>query len=324
MTSSQCRRRSASYELRTKLVNENGPKGTIKTIDTATMTRNRSSSSNNRTRGRISIAIAAVFQVLLLWVVLAPAVSGSSSIIQVHPEEELHHAYVNEAKNDNDEDSSAVSQTQEAAIIAATTSSAHHHRHLLLVDPKVKERFLAAPPGYRKHPSYYSEIYLRRAREITDAERNDLTEQWGSWTLTDSKRSIRPADNFYMKYPNRDVPFVDFPPEAWQRDKDYVAKFLDEGIDLTMRAMEAILAEYGNGPATATATYPHADFVQRSAALQVEKVGNDMNKSAGGWIPQQSWDGLKRRLLHAVMTEDSFNLVMGGHSSAAGMFAFVY
>jgi hypothetical protein len=38
----------------------------------------------------------------------------------------------------------------------------------------------------------------------------------------------------------------------------------------------------------------------------------------GGWIAKKSWFGLKRRLLHAVMTQDSFNLVMGGHSAAVG------
>jgi hypothetical protein len=38
----------------------------------------------------------------------------------------------------------------------------------------------------------------------------------------------------------------------------------------------------------------------------------------GGWTTQQSWDGLKRRLLHSIVTEDSFVFAMGGHSSAAG------
>jgi hypothetical protein len=38
----------------------------------------------------------------------------------------------------------------------------------------------------------------------------------------------------------------------------------------------------------------------------------------GGWTTKKSWEGLKRRLLHAVMTEDSFVFAMGGHSAAAG------
>ena len=31
----------------------------------------------------------------------------------------------------------------------------------------------------------------------------------------------------------------------------------------------------------------------------------------------RSWKGLQRRLLHAIMTQDSFVLSMGGHSAAA-------
>jgi hypothetical protein len=38
----------------------------------------------------------------------------------------------------------------------------------------------------------------------------------------------------------------------------------------------------------------------------------------GGWSTYKSIEGLKRRLIHAVMTEDTFIFAMGGHSSAAG------
>jgi hypothetical protein len=34
----------------------------------------------------------------------------------------------------------------------------------------------------------------------------------------------------------------------------------------------------------------------------------------GGWTTERSFDGLARRILHAVMTEDQFTLVMTGHS----------
>jgi hypothetical protein len=205
-----------------------------------------------------------------------------------------------------------------------TPSSSYGRQLLSLTDPQVQERYLADPPGHRKHPSYYSDTYLRRAaprRESMTA----TSEQWGSWTLVDHQRSIRPGDDFYTQYPNRDVPLTDFPADtAWQRNSGYVEQFLHQATNLTMRAMESILAEYGHGPSTPGT----ADFAQRSAALQVEQIaaGEDLAvtakskdaKTNGGWMPQQSWNGLKRRLLHAVMTQDSFHLVMGGHSAAAG------
>jgi hypothetical protein len=37
-----------------------------------------------------------------------------------------------------------------------------------------------------------------------------------------------------------------------------------------------------------------------------------------GWTTKRSLDGFARRLLHAMMTNDSFTIVVGGHSAAAG------
>jgi hypothetical protein len=38
----------------------------------------------------------------------------------------------------------------------------------------------------------------------------------------------------------------------------------------------------------------------------------------GGWTTKRSFDGLVRRLLHAMMTQDTFTVVLGGHSAAEG------
>ena len=38
----------------------------------------------------------------------------------------------------------------------------------------------------------------------------------------------------------------------------------------------------------------------------------------GGWTTESSYEGLVRRLLHAMMTNDDFVVVIGGHSAAAG------
>ena len=38
----------------------------------------------------------------------------------------------------------------------------------------------------------------------------------------------------------------------------------------------------------------------------------------GGWTTKRSFEALARRLLHAMMTQDTFTVVMGGHSAAAG------
>ena len=190
------------------------------------------------------------------------------------------------------------------------------------VDQKTKDRYYAQPPGFRKHPSYFSESYIPRGRDLSALDRQQLADEWGSWTLVDSKRASRPGDDFYRSFgPHRDVPNHEFPATAWQKDTEYLGQFLSEGIALTKRAMEAILTEYGKEPADRHNA--DADFAQRSAGLRVKKSDHpqDINKAtsqAGGWMPVKAWNGLKKRLLHSIMTEDSFNLVMGGHSAAAG------
>lgn len=165
--------------------------------------------------------------------------------------------------------------------------------------------------------------YQRRGQPMSDAARAAMEEKWGVWKLVDTKE--RPKEDFYKDYPNRDVPIDKFPSNAWQLDKDYLPKFLDEGIKLVQRAQDAILAEYGktDGP-----------WEERSKMFHVEKIdtlegkddlvpgkggrGARESHSQGGWTTPSSWAGLQRRLLHAIMTEDVFVFAMGGHSAAAG------
>lgn len=48
------------------------------------------------------------------------------------------------------------------------------------------------------------------------------------------------------------------------------------------------------------------------------KYGKRGDRGDGGWTTKRSFNGLVRRLLHAMMTQDTFTVVMGGHSAAAG------
>jgi hypothetical protein len=138
-----------------------------------------------------------------------------------------------------------------------------------------------------------------------------MVEKWGNWKLEDNKE--RPTTDFYATYPNRDVPRKEFPDNAWQIDKTWLSKFLPESIALVDRAINAILDEYGQ---------PKDGSSQLFQVEKHEKWIGQMEKqkcsTQGGCTTTASWDNLKRRLLHAVMTEDMFVFAMGGHSSAAG------
>ena len=155
--------------------------------------------------------------------------------------------------------------------------------------------------------------YQPRGQPMSDDDRRAMIEKWGSWTLEDPKRPSRPTDDYYARYPNRDVPRNEFPSNAWQLDKDYLGRFLQEGLQLVERAQRAILEEYGQPTDGSSTMFRVTKFADNGWAGDSHDC-----QSEGGCTTQSSWDNLKRRLLHAVMTEDVFVFAMGGHSAAAG------
>ena len=168
-------------------------------------------------------------------------------------------------------------------------------------------------------PSQRRHVYTRRARKLSEQEEAQLIETWGSWALVDDKK--RASNDFYKEFTNRDVPHAKFPSNAWQLDSDYVIQFLNEGLMLVDRVREAILSEYGHGK-----EHSEDSFEERTKMFELDfrdnildSTGfNDWAGEQGGWTTTKSWNGLKRRLLHAIMSEDSFVFAMGGHSAAAG------
>ena len=161
--------------------------------------------------------------------------------------------------------------------------------------------------------------YQRRGQPIDETERRSMIHRWGEWVLNDPHEVERPNDDFYQAYPHRDVPNHAFPETAWQRDTQYVKSFLQQGLALVNRSMEAILAEYGHDD-------PAISFLDRSSMFQLhiyssmeeDEVPTGATNHHGGWTTFQSWEGLKRRLLHAIMTQDTFHMAVVGDFAAAG------
>jgi outer membrane biosynthesis protein TonB len=155
--------------------------------------------------------------------------------------------------------------------------------------------------------------YNRRGQPMSDEDRKAMIEKWGSWTLVDDKKDQRPKEDFYAAYPNRDVPRKDFPQNAWQVDEAYLSKFVPEGLKMVTRAYNAILEEYGLDESDLK--FFHVEKFDEFP----DNVGSHECLHLGGCTTKKSWENLKRRLLHAIMTEDVFVFAMGGHSSAAGV-----
>lgn len=169
-------------------------------------------------------------------------------------------------------------------------------------------------------PTTRRSTYLPRGRyslfsdqnETIARDRDAMIGKWGSWTFQDHNKEGRPSEDFYAAYPHRDVPRAAFPSNAWQLDKDYLAKFLPESMQLVERAQRAIREEYkqeGKDASEMSFTlYKYPD------TTNVTAKGNDQ----AGWTTEDSWQALVKRILHAIMTEDTFVFAMGGHSAAAG------
>jgi hypothetical protein len=165
-------------------------------------------------------------------------------------------------------------------------------------------------------------------RSATPYDKAALIQQWGKWGFWDGDEDQRPTDDYCARYPNRDIPADAFPDTAWQVDAVFVNHLINDAEQLISRAMEAIFAEYGHGkplpPEQLTERMQmfHWDRLDLSVGLEnvapPPKYTKRGDRGNGGWTTDRSQDGLIRRLLHAIMTNDSFTVVLGGHSAAAG------
>lgn len=221
--------------------------------------------------------------------------------------------------NINDADGEAISQpvttsTQTATPIDNTNdaaSQAEEEPHPINV--------------YSKFATFQPLKHLPLPDEDTAKE---LADQWGHWHFWDDEEDDRPTDDFLSNYPNKDVPNDAFPEMAWQADAVFVNHFLMDAGKLVARAVEAIYAEYGYAGDQMTpeqwAERPKKVFRWLlSEGMDLSSLPGDFQSpkrlgGRGGWMPKRSHDGLIRRLLHAIMTSDTFTVVLGGHSVAAG------
>ena len=154
-------------------------------------------------------------------------------------------------------------------------------------------------------------IYHKRSRRRKHGQQH-LSPSW-LLSYADSNRQSYES-NFYTNYVNRDVPIDEFPINTWQRNSTYISLFLNSSIHLINRSMEAIYSEYGKVSPTAA-----SDRSMFELAYYKHFASSPIyDQSNSGYTTYSSWEGLKRRLLHCIYTEDMWVVVVGGHSAVAG------
>jgi hypothetical protein len=166
---------------------------------------------------------------------------------------------------------------------------------------------------------------------------------YGFWGFFDGGADERPTEP-YMTVENAGNPFLDlteskFPEGSWQADAVYANHFQDAAAKLVVRAKEAIYATYhGYGLTNVKATAEADDavtwelediekrledrinmfFMNQEVDLTIISSAEALDDFApnwrekGGWTTARSWEGLKRRLLHALMTNSHFTVVITG------------
>jgi hypothetical protein len=200
---------------------------------------------------------------------------------------------------------------------------------------------------------YASHMYNATKEELEERQQKyvekmaKVREEWGAWdfrdplhddpeegtdTPTSDVADRSEADFSGTDY--KDLAIEEFPPDAWQADEEYVSRFLEEGKKLVNRVKEGIKAEIG-WPVKEDEEYMNlreelfkihvwdhpecdTDETDKNMIEEIEsKCGK--NPSKGLAVFQKiAFEGLIRKLLHSMMTNDEFYVVLAGHSAAAG------
>ena len=168
--------------------------------------------------------------------------------------------------------------------------------------------------------------------------------EWGAWSFTDPgedtygpKGRDRPVTDF-TGVPYKDLDADQFVEGSWQTDEAYVKEFISEARKLINRVKEAIYAEYGHPAKKKDGTSLSEDELDkrntmfriitdefklcRGAPVAIDDDSSCKKNAVPlpgiGYWRKEAFEELTRKLLHAMITNDEFYVVLGGHSSAAG------
>ncbi len=179
-----------------------------------------------------------------------------------------------------------------------------------------------------------SGLYDRPNEELEQEQKeyvekmNKVREQHGFWSFKDHSNVVRPVQDF-SKIEYKDIKNTAWLPNVWQTDEQYVKDFIAEGRKLVDRMLEGIHAEYGYPAKKADgSTLSDEELTKREEVFKINLVDNEqgigtrigakVGRGGSGWITHSAFDGLTRKLLHSMITNDEFYYVLGGHSAATG------
>lgn len=176
--------------------------------------------------------------------------------------------------------------------------------------------------------SPYTDLRLKMTDEERKIEQSEwsemlegIREKYGAWDFSDEyaskNKKPRPVVDWegfedYKRSTLGEISSGDFPKDSWQTDDTYVTNFISEAQALVKRVQTAIRDEYGLSE----------DQVKVSILPTTDDRAPQGGKNGSGegiaWMYQSAFDALVKKLLNAMITNDHFFMVLGGHSAAAG------
>jgi hypothetical protein len=156
------------------------------------------------------------------------------------------------------------------------------------------------------------------------AQMEALTAQYGQWEPPNFEGLVVPK---YHHYDYRDIPNADLLANAWQKNEKYVQSFLQQAQALVERVKLGIFAEYGYSDDNIAESKLESYHKRRDATFGVIvdhfRVINEVavdekteeRLSGIAYLNKNAWQGLIRKLLHAIITQDDFYVVGVGPAS---------
>jgi len=176
---------------------------------------------------------------------------------------------------------------------------------------------------YASHLYDQTQEFLDEQQEKYSAKMKAVREEWGTWDMEDKCSDEACFDEVdFSKIDYRDMSNDQLSSGTWQMDEAYVGQFLGEAKKLVTRVTNGVLAEYGSphkkpdGTMLSDAEMQEREENWKISILEVGDVTVPVKGVAA--LSRVAFDGLVRKLLHAMITNDEFYVVLGGHSAAAG------
>ena len=234
-------------------------------------------------------------------------------------------AFYNRHNIDNNSSSSGDNDDEaEYNIMDSIPKSAVPHAIPSLAKENMENAF-----GHYAHDEYISpfssylydrpKVELEQEQKEYETKLDQVRRYWGAWNFTDESKTRRSIANFdTVQY--KDMNNADFPEDSWQMDQLYITNLIYEGKALVARMIEGIYAEYGHPTRRDDGSMMTAEEIRHRNDLFKVHISEDAPISGNGisYINQSGMDALVRKLLHGMITNDEFYVVLSGHSAAAG------